>query len=151
MTIRSVESIACGAAANLERNRLEGRHGRNEAGAMADRGTGPVERRTLSALDILVLLQVLIPVGFCVALSIVGKPAIPWLYAHRLWLDILALIEGAILLVWLFVDGIRSPLRRWLPPFYTVPGRHVLWVRWVVILVMLTSTIICVVCYLLSR
>ena len=117
---------------------------------MADMATDPLGRRKLSVLDVLVLLQVVITIGFGVVLVIIGKPAAPWLKEHHLWLNVCALVEAAILLIWLFVDGIRSPLWRWLPPFYTVPGRHVLWVRWVVILVTVTSTIICVVCDLLS-
>ena len=107
------------------------------------------ERPNLSPWDVLVLMAMVIAFLFVLTIMINEKAVVPWINRHRSLLDLLALAEAAIFLVWIFVDGISSPLWRWLPPFCTFP--KVVWVRWFVVLAMVCGTIAGVVAGRLSK
>src|SRR6476469_3815172 len=98
-----------------------------------DRSNGCLsDRKEHSLFDIVVVAMLTSAIVIPLALVISGWATPSWMRANVWWLNVVAVTEGALLVLWMFFGGKDSPLWRWLPPFCAFP--KVTWVRWAVVI-----------------
>ena len=96
-----------------------------------------IPNRKFCSLDLVVALSFLVVLGICIAITVVGNLA--WFESHKIILDVIAIFECVLLLLWMLLGGGNSNLWNWLPPFCLFP--KVLWVRWLAILGIIAGTL----------
>ena len=98
-------------------------------------------KKALRALDLLVAVSLpLLMLMSLVATFIKDQASIEhWLEEHAAIVRTLAIVECAILLLWMCLGGQKSNLWNWLPPFCFFP--KALWIRWLIITGLIAGTL----------